>query len=198
MGLIFRKALLIGLICGFMGGTGHAQGNVFKKELSVGGSFGTTFSYVSFMPKVQHGMKMGYTGGATIRWITEKHLGLQAELNFAQFGWKETFEEEPQYRYERGPKIGYALSESTDENLNGATPNLTNDQHDMPIDKRFEWGLCGGPGIELRTGIGCFLLEGRYYYALGDIYNSRKGDVFSKSSTQVISAKITYLIPIKK
>lgn len=224
MGLIFRKALLIGLICGFMGGTGHAQGNVFKKELSVGGSFGTTFSYVSFMPKVQHGMKMGYTGGATIRWITEKHLGLQAELNFAQFGWKEVFEEEPQYRYERtinylelpfmthiyfgsdrfrffinlGPKIGYALSESTDENLNGATPNLTNDQHDMPIDKRFEWGLCGGPGIELRTGIGCFLLEGRYYYALGDIYNSRKGDVFSKSSTQVISAKITYLIPIKK
>ena len=190
----------------------------------VGGSFGTTFSYVSFMPKVQHGMKMGYTGGATIRWITEKHLGLQAELNFAQFGWKETFGEEPQYRYERtinylelpfmthiyfgsdrfrffinlGPKIGYALSESTDENLNGATPNLTNDQHDMPIDKRFEWGLCGGPGIELRTGIGCFLLEGRYYYALGDIYNSRKGDVFSKSSTQVISAKITYLIPIKK
>ena len=61
MGLIFRKALLIGLICGFMGGTGYAQGNVFKKELSVGGSFGTTFSYVSFMPKVQHGMKMGYT-----------------------------------------------------------------------------------------------------------------------------------------
>lgn len=66
----------------------------------------------------------------------------------------------------------------------------------MEVQKKFDWGLCGGPGIELRTGIGSFLLEGRYYYALGDMFNSRKGDTFSKSSSQIISAKLTYLIPI--
>ena len=92
--------------------------------------------------------------------------------------------------------IAYILNpEKTDENLNGAKPNTENEQHDMPIEKKFDWGLCGGPGIELRTGIGSFLLEGRYYYALGDIFNSRKEDYFSKSSSQVISAKITYMIP---
>ena len=68
----------------------------------------------------------------------------------------------------------------------------------MPLEKKFDWGLCGGPGFELRTGIGSFLLEGRYYYALGDIFNSRKEDYFSKSSSQVISAKLTYMIPIFK
>lgn len=152
------------------------------------------------------------------------NLGIQAELNFTQHGWEEKFEEKPQYKYSRtvnymelpflthihfgskrvrvfvnlGPKIGYALSESTESNLNGENPNANrpDEQHTMEVQKKFDWGLCGGPGIELRTGIGSFLLEGRYYYALGDMFNSRKGDTFSKSSSQIISAKLTYLIPI--
>ena len=89
-------------------------------------------------------------------------------------------------------------SESTESNLNGENPNANrpDEQRTMEVQKKFDWGLCGGPGIELRTGIGSFLLEGRYYYALGDMFNSRKGDTFSKSSSQIISAKLTYLIPI--
>ena len=172
----------------------HAQKSTFKQELAVGASFGLNFSSVSFAPKVPTKMKLGFNGGATIRWNTEPNLGIQAELNFTQHGWEEKFEEKPQYKYSRtvnymelpflthihfgskrvrvfvnlGPKIGYALSESTESNLN----------------------------VENRTGIGSFLLEGRYYYALGDMFNSRKGDTFSKSSSQIISAKLTYLIPI--
>lgn len=202
-----------------------AQKNKFQQELSFGASFGTTFSRVSFAPtSVQQKMKLGYTGGLALRWITEKNLGLQAEINFTQQGWEEKFEEQPQYQYSRtinyieipflthiyfgskrfrafinlGPKIGYAFGESTSENLNGATPNTENTQHGMSIEKKFDWGLCGGPGIELRTGIGSFTLEGRYYYALGDIFNSRHEDYFSKSSSQVISVKIGYLIPLIK
>ena len=138
----------------------------FKRELSLGASFGTTFSKVSFaQTKVQQKIKMGYTGGLTLRWITEKNLGLQAELNFIQHGWDEKFEDQPQYKYSRtinyfelpilthiyfgskrfrvfvtlGPKIGYAFGEKTDENLNGAKPNTENEQHDMPIEKKFDW-----------------------------------------------------------
>ena len=153
---------------------------------------------------------------------TENHLGLQAELNYAQQGWEEEFEEQPEYQYSRtinyielpflthiyfggkrfkfffnlGPKIGYALSESTKSNLNGAEPNRNNMQHDMPIEKKFDWGLCGGPGLELSTGIGHFLLEGRYYYALGDIYGSQKKDPFARSASQTIGVKFTYLFPL--
>lgn len=197
----------------------------FKKELSVGASFGTTFSKVSFAPsKVQQKMKLGYMGGVSVRWISEKNLGLQAELNFAQYGWEENFEKQPEYKYSRtinyielpilthiyfgnnrfraflnlGPKIGFAFGEKTNENLNGASPNLENTQHDMKVEQKFDWGLCGGPGIELRTGIGMFIIEGRYYYALGDIFKSRQEDYFSKSSSQVISAKVTYMLPLLK
>lgn len=201
---------------------GQAQTNSFKQELSLGVSFGMNFSSVSFSPKVNQKMKQGYQGGVTLRWITENHLGLQAELNYAQQGWEEEFEEQPEYQYSRtinyielpflthiyfggnrfkfffnlGPKIGYALSENTKSNLNGAEPNRNNMQHDMPIEKKFDWGLCGGPGLELSTGIGHFLLEGRYYYALGDIYGSQKKDPFARSASQTIGVKFTYLFPL--
>lgn len=209
-------------ICLLLAGSLRAQANKFKHEFWVGPSFGMTFSSISFYPRVNQGMLQGYTGGVSVRWITEKNLGLQAELNYTQQGWKEDFAEQPQYVYSRtinyielpfmthiyfgsdrfhvylnlGPKIGYALNEKTESNLNGEEPNRTNDQHDMAIEKRFDWGICGGPGIELRTGIGSFILEGRYYYALGDIFNSTRSDVFSKSPAQVFGAKFIYLFRV--
>jgi len=196
----------------------------FKPELAVGGSFGTTFSSIGFSPKVQQGMLMGYTGGVTVRYNTEKSVGLQAEINYVQQGWKEQFKENPQYAYSRvinyvelpimthiytggkrakfifnvGPKFGYELNENTDSNLGTATPNSANDQHNMAVEKKLDWGLCGGPGMEISTGIGYFILEGRYYCALGNIFSSRKEDPFAQSSSKVLSLKLTYLLPVFK
>lgn len=221
-----KKILFLTIATLLVAFSSKAQKN-FRHELAAGASFGTNFSSVSFSPKVKQGMLMGFNGGATIRWNTEANLGLQAELNFTQQGWQEKYESHPEQEYKRtinylelpflthiyfggkkvkvfvnlGPKIGYAIGEHTTTNLGEdfyKEENSDTYQHDRPIDKKFEWGLCGGPGIELRTGIGYFLLEGRYYYALGDIYKSRKEDHFSKSAGQTISVKLTYLIPIFK
>ncbi|MDR1258661.1 MAG: PorT family protein [Tannerellaceae bacterium] len=105
-----------------------------------------------------------------------------------------------------GPKIGFLISESTSGKFDASSPPIdeitgkphTSEQWDMPVESRFAWGICGGPGFELRTGIGIFQLEGRYYYSLGDIFGNRKADYFPKSSGQVIFGKLTYLIPLKK
>ena len=216
------KLFWIGLCCPLL-----AWGqSAFQREWTAGASFGVGFSSVSFSPRVLTTMQMGFTGGGTIRWITEPHLGLQLEANFIQQGWEERYDQAPEYHYSRtinyieipflthiyfgsnrfrgffnlGPRIGFALSESTESNLNGTnpSPNRPDTQHELPIQKKFDWGLCGGPGIELRTAIGYFLLEGRFNLSLSNIYNSHKGDTFSKSANQVITAKLTYLIPLKR
>lgn len=214
--------LLIGLCLLTVESKGQKK---FIPELTVGGSFGTTFSKVTFIPKVQESMLMGYTFGVTARYESEKNVGLQAELNFVQQGWKEKFEAEPQYKYSRtlnyielpffthiyfgsrrvkaflnlGPKIGYYIGEKVNSNLGDAQPEGSRPEaHQLAVANKLDWGLCGGPGIELRTGIGYFLLEGRYYYALGDIFKSRKEDYFGKSAGQIISVKLTYLLPIWK
>ncbi|WP_165364494.1 porin family protein [Parabacteroides goldsteinii] len=222
---MIRKSIITSFLCLAAIISAMAQQSRFPQEVSVGASFGMNFSSVSFNPKVYTKMKQGYNAGLVLRWNTEKNLGLQTELNFSQQGWDEEFEEHPTYKYSRtinyfeipffthiyfgsnkfkfyfnlGPKIGYAFSEKTETNPNETNTNAgSNEQHNMAIQKKFDWGLCGGPGLELRTSIGYFLLEGRYYYALGDIYGSRKSDYFNKSSSQVISARIIYLLPIRK
>ncbi|MGM9759613.1 MAG: porin family protein [Parabacteroides sp.] len=216
--------LLVILICLCLAQGIRSQAD-FRPEWAVGVSAGSTFSSVTFSPKVKQGMKMGFGGGVTVRWITENHLGIQAEVNLMQSGWQEQYEIHPECQYKRtlsflevpflthfyfgsrrvrgflnlGPQIGYLLSESTDSNLpEGFDPEESSDtyQHDKPVDKKFQWGLCGGPGMELRTGIGSFLLEGRYFYGLGNLYNSRKEDHFAQSPQQIITVKLTYLFSI--
>lgn len=201
----------------------YAQ-NAFQKERAIGISGGVTFSKVNFMPKVQQELYMGIQGGATVRWRTEKNLGLQVELNFKQQGWEEKFEgeeyadlyyrrrmnymevpflshiyfggEKVQFFINLGPQIGIMLNDNIEENINEKkTSQKINEQHTKKVDSKLEWGLCGGPGIELRTGIGSFLLEGRFYYSFADFYKTKNDDDFSKASTQVILAKLTYLIP---
>lgn len=198
----------------------------FKRELAIGFGGGMNFSQIGFTPKVPQSFKSGLHGGVTIRWITQKSLGLTAELNFAQQGWKEDFTDVANgehYYYDRtinyvelpfmthiygggkrarfifhvGPKIGYYISESTNENVGDATPLRVNAQHNMPVENKLDWGVCGGPGFELRTGIGIFILEGRFYMALGNIYGNSKADNFPKSNGMTISAKLSYLINIK-
>ena len=198
-------------------------------EYALGVSGGTVLSSVSFMPRVLQSQRPGPTFGLTGRMTMGKNVGLQVELNYAQQGWKERYEDEDgkpidTYQYSRqlnyiqfpfytrvqfndknvkgfilvGPQIGYMLGEATRENLHGATPGRENIQHGMPVEQKFEWGISGGLGIEMRSGIGCFTLEGRYLFSLGDIYNARREDPFSKSSGQVITAKLSYLIPVRK
>jgi hypothetical protein len=101
-----------------------------------------------------------------------------------------------------GPKVGFLISES--EVINDKLRDYLNQEPDpnkaavgqygKKAEKKIDYGLTAGAGVELRTGIGNFALEGRYYMGFGDIYNNRKSDYFSRSANRVISAKLTYYI----
>jgi hypothetical protein len=44
--------------------------------------------------------------------------------------------------------------------------------------------------------VGHFILEGRYYYGLGDIYGNSKSDYFGRSNFGQIVIKMTYLFDL--
>ena len=224
-----RKVVYLLFIIVFSGIGAQSQ-NTFRSELAIGASGGIGFSRASFVPRVTEKMLVGLNGGITARWITEKNLGLQLEINLKQQGWSEDFSQiedipidNPFYNRRMtyvdipffthiyfgsdkfhffinlGPQIGFLLSENTSENLNGTIIiNKPNEQHTLPVENKIEWGIGGGPGVEFRSNIGFFLLEGRYYYGLSDFYNTRHEDAFSKASSQIITVKLTYLIPFRK
>ena len=100
-----------------------------------------------------------------------------------------------------GPQIGFILSESEKRSETWDTSNRTNnvvEQYGYFADKKFQYGLTGGMGAEIRTGIGHFIIEGRYYYGLSDFYNNGKKDIFERSAQSAIIVKLTYLYDIIK
>ncbi|MFZ4456200.1 MAG: porin family protein [Bacteroidales bacterium] len=189
----------------------------FEPETFLGINAGQTFSKIDFIPIVNQNTLNGLNGGITYRYITESHFGLQIELNYSQRGWIEAMDDAAlsysrstnyiempflthlyfggkSFRYfiNLGPKIAYLLSEKESGNY----ASLTNAEIGKKIDHPFDYGICVGSGFELRTKIGCFLIEGRYNYGLSDIFYNSKADAFSRSSNQVISANLTYLVKL--
>lgn len=191
----------------------------FHPEVSWGVNGGMNFSKISFLPAIKQNSLNGIVGGVTFRYVTEKYFGLQVEANLSQRGWTEAFDD-PALSYTRtlnyleipflthltfggqkfrfivnlGPKISFLLGDSE----KGVFTPTTNPEHNKLVDNRFDYGICGGAGFEIPTKIGCFLIEGRYNYGLGDVFNNSKKDYFARSSNQVSSVHLTYLFRLKQ
>lgn len=106
-----------------------------------------------------------------------------------------------QFFIHAGPQIGFLISES--ETIEGIDMNsLSNTQkavYGVKIQNKFDYGIAGGGGVELRTKkAGSFIVEGRYYFALSDFYSTTKKDYFSRAAHSTISIKLTYLFDLKR
>ena len=108
-----------------------------------------------------------------------------------------------QFFFKAGPQFGYMLRESTKTNFNFADRNTTDRsnqtcaQDTMSVENKFDYGIAAGLGMEYSVPkVGHFLLEGRYYYGLGNIYGDSKRDYFAKSNHSNIVIKLTYLFDI--
>ncbi|WP_279100921.1 porin family protein [Bacteroides acidifaciens] len=89
-----------------------------------------------------------------------------------------------QFFIHAGPQIGFLIGES--EKIEGVDMNkLSNTQkalYGVKIQNKFDYGIAGGGGVELRTKkAGSFIVEGRYYFALSDFYSTTKKDYFGCS-----------------
>lgn len=106
-----------------------------------------------------------------------------------------------------GPQVGYCIGDAAQRSsvwtLNEATgypdrPNGLSAQYDLGVQRRFDYGITAGAGLELSSKIGHFMIEGRYYYGLGDFFNNAKKDVFGRSNNNTIMVKFTYLFDLRK
>lgn len=229
------KRIVLFLLMGVCTLSLFAQKEHFPGELYVGVGAGGMAPSVDFVPSIPQTVSFSYLGGIAAKYVSEKHLGLVAELNFSRKGWEEEFDLESDFAYNRtltyldipfmthvyfgnktrfifnaGPQISVLIGENATmspaladhvASLQQADPDAPIGEQYKPMSemKRVDYGLVGGIGLELRTGIGVFDLEGRYYFGLGDVFTSRRSQeaYFSRSAHRVIMAKLTYYIPLK-
>lgn len=103
-----------------------------------------------------------------------------------------------------GPQLGAYISESTKSNFDFDKRNTADRvssvvaQDTMKVENKFDYGIAAGLGVEYSIPkVGHFLLEGRYYYGLGNIYGDSKRDYFASSNYQTICIRLTYLFDLK-
>jgi hypothetical protein len=112
--------------------------------------------------------------------------------------------------FNAGPQVSILLSDS--QNMSQALANEIAGQQaahpGAPIGvqyqsfdhlKRIDYGIVGGLGVQLKTGLGDFDLEGRYNFGLADVFESRRSQnaYFSRSAHRITEVKLTYYISIK-
>ena len=121
--------------------------------------------------------------------------------------------------FQAGPQMGFCLSERSKTNfdvrkLDGGSPEPGNTlpapnmddrvnqvvaQDTMKVEHHFDYGIAAGIGVEFsHRKAGHFILEGRYYYGLGNIYGDSKLDYFGRSNFSNIVIKLTYLFDLAR
>lgn len=72
------------------------------------------------------------------------------------------------------------------------------EQMTMDIKNRFDYGICGGAGMEINLNAKhSLLLEGRFYYGLTDVFPNHKTDIFSSSNSMTVTVTLGYFYRLK-
>lgn len=124
-----------------------------------------------------------------------------------------------QFFIQLGPQIGFYLNEKTESNFDvrdpAFDPKIKNGQYgslyqyggkrashvvaqdSMAVENKLDYGIAAGAGLEFSNRhVGHFIVEGRYYYGLGNLFGNTKRDYFGRSNFGTIIVKFTYLFDI--
>ena len=124
-----------------------------------------------------------------------------------------------QFFIQLGPQVGFYMSDEADTNFDvrnpAFNPKIENGhygqdyqyankrashvvaQDSMAVENKVDYGIAAGAGLEFSNRhLGHFIVEGRYYYGLGNIYGNTKRDYFGRSNFGNIVVKLTYLFDI--
>ena len=123
-----------------------------------------------------------------------------------------------QFFIQLGPQVGFYLSDESDSNFDvrdpafnpGSSTKANPDyqyagkrashvvaQDSMAVENTLDYGIAAGAGLEFSNRhLGHFIVEGRYYYGLGNLFGNTKRDYFGRSNFGTIMVKFTYLFDI--
>lgn len=191
-----------------------AQRKDYTPELYVGANFGATASMVNFDPAVEQSCLQAYNGGLVFRYIAQKSLGFQSELNYSQRGWNEVdgnyarqlnyielpimthfnFGKKFRFFFNIGPKFSYLISEKVLINNN---IDNTIEQHAKSAENKLDYGFCGGFGFLFNLKGQVIQIDTRVNYSMTDVFSNAKKDYFAASNNMNLSVNIGWLMQMK-
>lgn len=183
-------------------------------HVHVGVHGGVSMSRQSFYPSIKESMLNGLQFGFSFRYAEERHVGLLAELNIEQRGWKENFEEAPFSFHRRltyielpvmthiffgsrtvkgffnlGPEVGYMIGDkATADFPYMGLPNVP----DFPSNRRYEqmqMDISSRFDYGITAGAGVeFIIRRRHSITLEGRYYYGLGNIFPSARKDIFSA----------
>lgn len=203
------KLQLLLLLAMFPGLSTTKAQKQFSSETYFGINGGYALSMVNFSPSVRQTFQPGYQGGVVFRHNSQKNMGVQAELNFMQRGWNEEsgyirqlnyielpfmshfyFGNTVQFFINIGPKLSYLLNDKV------LSPPSTPSQAEQygALTLPFDYGFCGGVGVQLKLGRQIVLLDTRVNYSIATLFPDRLTDHFRNSNHMNASLSAAWLL----
>lgn len=190
-----------------------------KQKMHVGPSLGVSIKYTSEKYFTTYCALYGELNYTQLGWkedvldVNSQHVADSYSRNvnyvqmpvFARLAWGKE-ERGLQFFFQAGPQFNLCIGENTKKSTvwtltpegNPSRPNNVYAQYDKKVERKFDYGIVAGMGLEYNSPIGHFILEGRYCYGLGDMYGNSKKDPFSRSANSTIFVKLAYLFDVKK
>lgn len=121
-------------------------------------------------------------------------------LTQIRFGWKRV-----KLFVNLGPEAGWMLGNNIkadfDYRNTAAVSGFPTDRHaeqlDMKVDNRFDYGIAGGLGVEFFVAKRhSLLLEGRFYYGIGNIFSAGRTSTFSASRGMSVEVTLGYFFRV--
>ena len=175
----------------------------------------------TFNVEIVQEQTQGNITGFLLRFLQDKHAGLQFEINLIDKGWTQVVNDDFKYKTELkylniyaqtiivigkrkfkplligGPYISY-LYESD-------SPEIPDDQienipfvYDSDNDNEWDFGLGGGGGFSLETKIGNFQLVGKFSMGLSNIIDKQEDTEPEFSRNQTVEISLSYAYPFFK
>jgi hypothetical protein len=191
----------------------------FKPSTSIGFNAGGSLCRVGFNPPVnQNALNTGYAG-LVFRHVSEPHIGIQIELNYAGRGWIENLDSLGTYKrnlkvldfpvtaafiagskklrfvFTLGPYLTYLLHDEEKRSI--VDTAYYKEYYGKELSGNWKYGLTGGLSVEWHTPLGAFGIRAAYCYNLTNIFplNNEKY-YYSGSKMQTLNAGITYSIKL--
>lgn len=106
-----------------------------------------------------------------------------------------------------GPQLSYMIADNIKANFDTHNikniegfpmNNRTTEEMAMEVSNKFDYGICGGFGMQfIIKRKHAIALEGRYYYGLGNIFPASKKDFFNASRGSTITVTLGYSFRLK-
>jgi hypothetical protein len=190
-----------------------AQYKKFKTEISLGFNGGKNVSMVYFKPAVDQSYLLGNQYGLIMRLVSEKNLGFQTEINYAQKGWEDlsgqyarqmNYLEIPfmthiyagrknRFFLNLGPKFGYLIDEKTLFNTNSTNSY----RHTEATANKLDYGFSGGFGLSFQIKKQILQIETRASYSISNFFQDDLRGYYDNSNHLNASVTLGWLFRIK-